>query len=474
MVTVPNDLRERLRQYGQEHVLRWWDRLNDRERQELLDQLRAIDLEQLQQLYARRDTRFVAPGGERIKPVPVVQPDPGDHTARRRGEEALERGEVAALVVAGGQGTRLGFDHPKGMFAIGPVSGKSLFQILAEKVLALSRRYGKSIPFLVMTSPATDAETRAFFETHHHFGLPADTVFFFCQGTMPALDQATGRLLLEAPGRLFTSPNGHGGTLLGLADSGLLDRLQRQGIRQVFYFQVDNPLVKIADPLFLGYHIAADAEASSKIVPKEGPTDKVGNLVMVDGRCTIIEYSDLPEDLARQTEEQGRLRIWAGSPAIHIFSVDFLSRLTDTRRPMGRRQFPYHVARKKVPYLDDQGNLVQPAQENALKFELFIFDVLPMAERWTVVETSRREEFVPVKNATGPDSPATVRQAISNLAGLWLEKAGVAVPQQPNGDTAVPLEISPLYALDAEELAAKLPRDLRIQGPLYLHEEMTR
>ena len=293
----------------------------------LLDQCATIDLEQLRQLYARRNAQISA-AAERIEPVPVAQLDPSDHTTRRRGEELLQCGEMAALVVAGGQGTRLGFDHPKGMFAIGTVSGKSLFQLLAEKVLALSRRYGKAMPFLVMTSPATDAETRAFFEEHRHFGLPADAVFFFRQGTMPGLDRATGKLLLESPGRLFTSPNGHGGTLLALADSGLLDRLRQQGIRQVFYFQVDNPFVKVADPLFLGHHVAADAEVSSKIVPKEGPTDKVGNLVLVDGRCAIIEYSDLPDALARQTDEHGRLRIWAGSPAIHIFSVDFLSRVT--------------------------------------------------------------------------------------------------------------------------------------------------
>jgi UDP-N-acetylglucosamine/UDP-N-acetylgalactosamine diphosphorylase len=463
MVSVPKDLRERLQQFGQEHVLHWWDRLNDQERRELIEQLQAIDLDQLRQLYAKRDATFPVPAAERIQPVPVARLDPGDRKTRQRGEEALRGGQVAALVVAGGQGTRLGFDHPKGMFPIGPISGKSLFQIHAEKVLALGRRYGKPIPLLIMTSPATDAETRTFFEEHHFFGLPDSEVFFFCQGTMPALDRATGKLLLEAPGRLFTSPNGHGGTLIALTDSGLLDHLKQRGIRHIFYFQVDNPLVKVADALFLGHHIGAGADVSSKIVPKEGPTDKLGNLVLVDGRCTIIEYSDLPDTLARQTDEDGRLRIGAGSPAIHIFAVDFLNRVT-----RGHLRIPFHVARKKVPYLDDNGNLVEPSQENALKFEMFIFDVLPLAERWTVVETSRREEFVPLKNATGPDSPAMVHQAMSNLAGDWLEKAGIAVPRQPNGDTAVPVEISPLYALDAEELAAKVRSGLRIDGPLYL------
>ncbi len=334
---------------------------------------------------------------------------------------------------------------------------------MPKRCWRLRRRHGRAIPFLVMTSPATDAETRSFFAEHAYFGLPAGEVHFFCQGTMPALDRATGRLLLEAPGRLFLSPNGHGGTLTALADSGLLEKLRNQGIRHIFYFQVDNPLVKVADPAFLGHHLRTRAEVSAKIVPKESPTDKLGNLVLLDGRCTMIEYSDLPEALARQTDAQGRLRIWAGSPAIHIFDVDFLGRVVGDGVKV-----PFHVAKKKVPYLDANGTVVQPTQENALKFELFIFDVLPLAQTCTVVETSRREEFVPLKNAEGPDSPAKVRQAQSDLAAGWLEHASVTVPRRMDGSAAAPLEISPLFALDAEELAAKVVRVMTIVGPTYL------
>lgn len=463
MLTVPDDLRRQLRDHGQERVLAWWDRLSDAERRGLLDQLRMLDLDQLRRLSAQGGETFALPAAERIAPVPVIGLDTDGRAARNRGEEVLRRGQAAALIVAGGQGSRLGFDHPKGMFPIGPVSNKSLFQVHAEKVRALRRRYQAPLPFLVMTSPSTDDETRTFFEEQRYFGLPADTVHFFCQGTMPALDMATGRLLMEEPARLFASPNGHGGTLTALADSGLLARLEGEGIRQVFYFQVDNPLVKVADPAFLGHHLAADAEVSSRVVRKEGPADKLGNLVLVDGRCSIIEYSDLPETLARQTDARGQLRIWAGSPAIHWFSVEFLKRVTQ-----GAARIPFHVARKKVPYLDDSGQVVQPERENALKFELFIFDVLPLADRWTVVETSREEEFMPLKNATGPDSPETVRQAISDLAAGWLERAGVPVPRRADGHAAVPLEVSPLFALDAEELAAKVNPGMRIERPTYL------
>jgi UDP-N-acetylglucosamine/UDP-N-acetylgalactosamine diphosphorylase len=328
--------------------------------------------------------------------------------------------------------------------------------------VALRRRYGAALPFLVMTSPATDQETREFFAQHKHFGLPPEDVLFFCQGTMPALDFETSKLLMESKAELFLSPNGHGGTLTGLADSGLLAQLDRRGVQTIYYFQVDNPLVDLADRVFIGQHLARAAEVSSKVIPKEKPTDKVGNFVLVDNRCTIIEYSDLPEALAVKTDAQGRLLFWAGSPAIHLFDVTFLRKVTQ-----GSARIPWHLARKKVPFIDEQGRRIEPAKENALKFERFIFDVLPQADRWTVVATGKKE-FEPLKNATGPDSPATVRQALCDQAADWLEGAGVKVPRRTDGHAAVTLEISPLYALDAEEVAAKVDRKLRGQEGLYL------
>jgi UDP-N-acetylglucosamine/UDP-N-acetylgalactosamine diphosphorylase len=395
----------------------------------------------------------------------VTAPEAIGPAGAARGEEALRRGEVAALVVAGGQGSRLGFEHPKGLYPIGPVTDRSLFQIHAEKVLALARRYGRPVPLLVMTSPATDAETRAFFADHKSFGLPAGDVYFFRQGTMPSLDLATGRLLLERPGVLFLSPNGHGGTLTALRESGLLAELRGRGVRQVFYFQVDNPLVKVADPAFLGHHLAAGAEVSSKVVEKEHPGEKVGVLGLIDGRCSIIEYSDLPDGLARQTDEAGKLRYRAGSPAIHLFDLGFLERVTREEASL-----PFHLARKKVPHTDPAtGYSVTPTSENALKFERFVFDALPLAERWTAVWTTRREEFAPLKNGTGPDSPATVKQALSDLAADWLERAGVRVPRREDRAAAVMIELSPLYALDAAGLAAKADPGMRITGDTVLN-----
>jgi UDP-N-acetylglucosamine/UDP-N-acetylgalactosamine diphosphorylase len=365
---------------------------------------------------------------------------------------------VAALVVAGGQGSRLGFDKPKGLFPIGPVSGSTLFRIHAEKVLALSHRYGKPVPFLVMTSPATHAETVEYFEREKCFGLPREQVHFFQQGTMPALDLNTGKLLLEKPGELFLSPNGHGGTLTALADTGLLDRLKNQGAKHVFYFQVDNPLVNVCDPAFVGRHIETQSEASSKVVFKEEPGEKVGILALVNGRCGIIEYSDMPKAMNEERATDGTLAFRAGNPAIHCFSVPFLERVTT-----GSQRLAFHLAKKKVPYFDPAtGETVTPTAENALKFELFVFDALPLADRWLAVEAKRADEFAPLKNATGNDSIETVHRLMTDRARRWLRSAGATVPD------GVAVEISPTFALDADELKAKLPHGFAVTGPLDL------
>jgi UDP-N-acetylglucosamine/UDP-N-acetylgalactosamine diphosphorylase len=273
---------------------------------------------------------------------------------------------------------------------------------------------------------------------------------------MPALDLHTGKLLLESPSSLFLSPDGHGGTLTALAKSGLLAKMKSRGIEQLSYFQVDNPLIRIADPTFLGHHVAAQAEVSSRAIAKRGPKEKVGAFALVKGRCTIVEYSDLPDELAFATDANGRLQLWAGSPAIHIFAVSFLERMTSHPDHLA-----FHIAKKKVPHIDADARPVEPKTENALKFERFIFDVLPAAERWTVVEALREEEFAPVKNATGEDSPATSEAALVAQATSWITKAGGSVAPGSK------VEISPRYALDAEEFARKFAAGTRIEGSRY-------
>jgi UDP-N-acetylglucosamine/UDP-N-acetylgalactosamine diphosphorylase len=463
MRDVPPDLMHRLKRHGQEHVLLGWEDLDPAGRAALANQLAGIDLDELDRLYAMRDKPAAVPTADRLAPIPTETAATIDADTVRLGHEALGRGELAVLLVAGGQGTRLGFDKPKGMFAIGPVSNKPLFQVHADKVFAVGRRYGRPVPFLVMTSPATHADTSRYFADHGYFGLGRENVYFFQQGTMPAVDIGTGRLLLEAPGVLFSSPNGHGGTLTALSETGVLDEVARRGIRHVFYFQVDNPLVKVGDPAFFGKHIALRSEASSKAIAKAYPEEKMGVLALIDGRCGIVEYSDLPDELCHETGADGRLVYRAGSPAIHLFGLEFLRRVTQ-----GASRLPFHIARKKVPHVDGSGKRVNPATENALKFEMFVFDALPMADRWLVMESPREEEFSPVKNAHGVDSPATAKLAIANLAGRWLEAAGVRVARNAEGNVAEPLEISPRFAMDAAELAARVWPGRAVDGPLYL------
>lgn len=458
MSDLPPDLLTRLKAHGQEHVLHGWDGLSSAERAAFAGQLAALDFDQLKALFAKKDEPAASlPPRNRIAPLPVEQ---RSVESVADGEAALRRGEVAVLLVAGGQGTRLGYAQPKGTFPVGPVSGATLFRIHAEKVLALSRRYGKPVPFLVMTSPATHADTLAAFEADRFYGLPKEQVHFFQQGTMPALDLGTGKLLLEAPGKLFLSPNGHGGTLTALADSGLLAKLKAAGIRHFFYFQVDNPLVAVCDPAFIGRHIRADAEVSSKVVFKERPEEKVGILAQVDGRCGIIEYSDMPKAMAEERAADGTLAFRAGSPAIHLFSVAFLERVTS-----GRQRLAFHLARKKVPHFDPaSGKSITPDNENALKFELFVFDALPMADRWLAVEARREDEFSPLKNATGPDSLESVQAAMTAQARRWLTAAGATV-----AETAV-VEISPLFSLDAEEVKGKVKPGTAVSGSKYFTE----
>jgi UDP-N-acetylglucosamine/UDP-N-acetylgalactosamine diphosphorylase len=458
MAAMPSELRERLQSHGQEHLLAWWERFDAEQRDNLVRELTSVNLEELRALHAKREQKDALPERERIQPLPRPEFEDDDETSNA-GVDAIAEGRVAYLVVAGGQGTRLGFDQPKGMFPIDPISRKPLFQIHAEKVLALHRNFGVRIPFLVMTSPATDAATRLYFKRKNYFRLPPQDVWFFCQGTMPAVDLHTGRLLLEAPGHLCLSPNGHGGTITGLAESGLLDQLGDLGIDTIYYFQVDNPLVNLADFVFIGRHCQMDAEVSSKVLPKTGPTEKVGNFVLVDGRCSMIEYSDLPDDWAHETDDSGQLKFWAGNPAIHLFDVDFLRKLTEQAD-----RLPWHLARKKVPHLDESGQFVQPKTENALKFERFIFDALPQAERWTVLPTARADEFGPVKNKEGTDSPATAQQMLCDQAARWLGNAGIVVPD------GIRVEISPLFALDAEEVQTRAQEIPPITRNTYLRE----
>ncbi|MGL6195333.1 MAG: UTP--glucose-1-phosphate uridylyltransferase [Thermoguttaceae bacterium] len=479
------ELCDKLAPYGQEHLLRFWDVLSDDQRCRLADQITAVDFSLVAELYQNRDAVIdTAPFEQRAKEPPayklgvlsepIVDESTGQsvlpaYSAKTKiskqdaisaGKTALAAGSYAVILVAGGQGTRLGFDQPKGMFPIGPVSGATLFQIHLQKAISVARKYGVSIPFCVMTSPATHEETVRFLDKNDWFGLPESDRFVFCQGTMPAVSLADGKVLLAERDSIALSPNGHGGMLAGISQKpdsvsdSILDKLAARGVKNLFYFQVDNPFVDICNPEFIGYHILSQSEMTSQVIRKREPSDRVGNVVELDGRLHVIEYSDIPASLANKTTSDGSLEIWAGSIAVHQFNVNFLKRVAPIASAL-----PFHIAKKKVSYVDTvKDAVVTPYEPNAIKFERFIFDLMPSADNSVVVEVDIPHNYGPLKNAPGSpsDSPETVRKQLSELYTEWLTQAGIKVVP------GVAVEISPLYANGADDLKARLQKETSV------------
>ncbi|RJP67408.1 MAG: UDPGP type 1 family protein [Candidatus Abyssobacteria bacterium SURF_17] len=456
---------------GQGHVFRWWHEMGEQGKERLLKQLQAIAFRELGELYNQWKGAATPVSEQKIEPAEIISiPKTQEEISKaqravHRGEEAIRAGKIAAFVVAGGQATRLGIEAPKGTLKITPVREKTIFEHHSEKILALSARHKTRIPLYVMTSETNDGATREFFELNRYFGLDPSDVFVFKQEMMPALD-FKGKLVLDAKDHIFTSPNGHGGSITSLKRAGALADMQARGIEYIFYFQVDNVLIKMADPLFLGHHIERGAEMSAKVAPKRDPEEKVGVVCRVGNATTVIEYSDLPDDYKYARNPDGSLTFSAGNLAIHVLSVDFVERLNTEKHSL-----PFHIAEKIIPFLDDNGSLVKPKKKNGLKFEKFVFDALSRARATSILEVDRDEEFAPIKNETGEDSPDTARDLMMRLSAKWLEKAGARVPRDSNGRVKGMLEISPLFALDAAMLKAKLPADFEVRFPLYLGPE---
>jgi UDP-N-acetylglucosamine/UDP-N-acetylgalactosamine diphosphorylase len=451
--------KERFEQAGQGQVFAFWEELDDAGRERLAADTRQIDLAEIDELVATLVKGKAAAAADfgQLEPAPYIRhPDRGGDraewdAARAAGEAALRAGKVAAFTVAGGQGTRLGYDGPKGTFPVTPVTGKPLFAVFAEKLLAAGRRHGVEIPWFIMTSTANHAATVAAFEAADFFGLDAAQVTFFSQGRMPAVD-FDGNILLADKDAVAMSPDGHGGSLRALARSGAVEAMRRRGIEAISYFQVDNPLVRVIDPAFIGFHLLRGSEMSSKMIPKAYAGEKVGHFCVQDGRTLVVEYSDMPDDLQQAHDEHGRLRFIAGSIAIHVLSVDFVDKIGGGRSDA---RLPFHRADKKIPTIDAAGNPVKPEQPNGIKFEMFVFDALPFAADPVIIETLREEDFSPVKNASGVDSVETCRADQLRQWARWARAAGVSVKTDPSGLPVVTFEVSPLFADSAEAFAEK-------------------
>jgi UDP-N-acetylglucosamine/UDP-N-acetylgalactosamine diphosphorylase len=454
---IAPELEAVLARHGQQHLLDALSGLGPDVRKRFLQRLRAVDWDELEHVAEPVLLDAVEPPSV----VTLAQRARRAGALRAAGERVYRAGRVAVLVVAGGEGTRLGFDGPKGCFALAPHSGKSIYQLQAEKVLSLSQRVGQSVPFLVMTSPATDAQTREFLQAHDRFGLEADQARFFVQGTVPSLDR-NGRALLAAPGELLENPDGHGGVFTALVASGQLDRLRQDGITQVVYIQVDNVLAPVDDPELVGLASSAKADVVTKVVTKVDPDEKVGHLVRLAGRERIVEYTELSPDQTRARDADGELLLRWGSPAMHCWSVDFLAHLAERgfRLPLHRSAKPLHA------WADGAVREV-----TGWKHERFVFDLLPQAERSVALEIDRQAEFAPVKNAAGDDSPATAVELMHRQFAEWLEAVGVRVSPPPGAR----IEISPLLAATRTQFLERWDGRLReVTGDCYLEDEPRR
>lgn len=446
----PRDL---LHAHGQGHLLRFWDELDAAARQALLDEIAQIDF----QLMTRLIDKWVLhePPAEKfndIQPVPMIPADPPSAEARDAGEQALRDGRVGLFLVAGGQGTRLGFPGPKGMYPIGPVTKRTLFEYHADKIHDAQRRYGCCLPWYIMVSDTNEEPTRRFFEAQDYFGLGADNVKFVRQRMVPCVDM-DGRFMLAEPGRLAMNPNGHGGCIPAMVETGVIADARNRGVDILSYFQVDNWAVKLADPVFIGHHVLRRAEMSSKNHRKNDVRESVGVHCLCDGQYRVIEYTELdiyPQLL--ETTPDGRIVHAAGNPAIHILSVDFVERVY-----RHFEDFPWHRANKKIPCINEDGALLAPEKPNGYKFETFIFDALRFVRHEPVcLEIHRCGEYTPVKQHHGSNSVIAAWESMREYWGDWLETAGCKVPRDKDGKVAVPVEISPRFAFSKEEFLQKM------------------
>jgi UDP-N-acetylglucosamine/UDP-N-acetylgalactosamine diphosphorylase len=466
---VYENVKELLKNHRQSHLLAFWDQLSAAERRNLLAQIQRLDFTQIDvwvEDFVKKSAPLVT--GANFVPALSYGPEPVNAEQRRKyaeavklGKELIAAGKVAAFVVAGGQGTRLGFDGPKGNFPISPVANKTLFQIFAESIAAASQKYKTVCPWYIMSSPLNHDETLEIFRSNNYYGLDGKNVFIFQQGTLPNFN-SDGKILLADRANIANSPDGHGGSLKALYQSGAIEDMKRRGVEILSYWQVDNPLINIFDPLFIGLHVLDKAEMSSKALIKTGPKEKVGNFCSVDGKVTVIEYSDLPDEWAEKQNPDGSLAFQLGSIAIHIINRAFVEKMNAEDFSLS-----LHRAVKKIPHIDQHGNVTE---SDGIKLESFVFDALPLASRSIILQTVRSEEFAPTKNATGVDSVETTRLMMVARAANWLESAGVSIPRRPDGSVDCLIEIASSFALTKEDVQAKLKQipEIKPNDKIYL------
>lgn len=401
---------KKLEPAGQVHLLKYYDELGDGEKERLLNQIESLDLSLLDLI--RGGVKEVAKG----KLAPLGAVTLGEIAGKKdvyeaKGIEAIQAGKVGAVLLAGGQGTRLGLDKPKGMLNVGIHKELYLFEQLINNLIQVVRKTGAWIPLFVMTSEKNNEDTTAFFKENRYFGYNKDYVYFFVQEMAPSVSYG-GKIYLEEKGKLSSSPNGNGGWFSSMARAGLLRTMEELGVEWLNVFAVDNVLQKIADPVFVGATLDAGCVCGAKVVAKAEPNERVGVLCLEDGRPSIVEYYEMTEEMIHSRDEKGMLLYNYGVILNYLFEIKTLTRIMN-------EYMPTHVVEKKIPYLDESGSLVKPEEPNGYKFETLVLDMIHMMDNCLSFEVEREKEFAPIKNRTGVDSLESARE-LMKLNGIEL------------------------------------------------------
>lgn len=453
---IPEDIIAKIKENKQDHLINQFNRLTDEnQRQSLLKQLKDIDFDKVRKNFVRTISRKYTTEADIIEPLSEKDYNDVDADLKLKkewegiGMDSIKKGEVAVLLMAGGQGTRLGSKSPKGLYNVGLLSNKTLLQIQAERIIRLQNLVGGGaiIPWYIMTSEHTDVETINFFKSHNYFGLSEKNVIFFTQGEIPSTN-FEGKILMENSHSIAMSPNGNGGLYEALVKQKVLEDMERRNVRYIHVYGVDNILVRLGDPIFIGYCISKNAPCGAKAVPKAHPAEAVGVFALKNKTYKMIEYSEIDEAKANQRREDGTLLYNAANIANHFFTLDFLKEIASSYLD----ELEFHIARKKIPCIDDEGKPVEHKEPNGIKLEMFVFDVFRFSNQLAVLLIHRDQEFSPLKNAPGTkdSNPETCRNETYKLHRKFLEDAGAIVLNGDNGETEI--EISPLVTYAGEGL----------------------
>ncbi|KAI9311429.1 nucleotide-diphospho-sugar transferase [Dichotomocladium elegans] len=464
-------LKERYDRANQGHLFQFFDDLSVEEQQELFQQLSSLDVDRVNQIYQKAIAGAEASAQNQEAAVEPLPEDVFDSVIRASPETIAEwetigltqiaEGKVAVILMAGGQGTRLGSSAPKGCYDIKLPSGKPLFQLQAERILRLQHvasQYRKPnaavdtiIPWYIMTSGPTHEATYDYFKANKFFGLKEENVIFFQQGTLPCLT-FDGKIILESKNKVAIAPDGNGGIYAALQNTGVIQSLKERGIQYTHCYCVDNCLARVADPVFIGYSVSKNTDCGVKVVPKAAPEEPVGVVCLRNGAYGVVEYSEISQEVSEKRCEDGSLAFGAANIANHFFSTEFLERV-----PSFASELEYHIAKKKIKYVDlETGEQISPKTNSGMKLECFVFDVFPFAQRFSVLECYRKDEFSPLKNApgSGADCPETSRRDIISQHVRFIEAAGGKVEGEDSDDfEKFQFEISPWVSYAGEGLS---------------------